>query len=166
MLFLVPLNTNIIKWIDEMKQPRTRVHEHNPIIPNVSTHTYEGLCRRKPGDIRFSVLEVVLVDDENPDEDPYIAKCTNLSDGGCKIISQKPLNKSGIVMLSYYHQEGDEIVANVPITAKVVDVHQLKNKMFRINCDARGVIHAQHGIERILLTYAKKLLEQKEAGGK
>ena len=78
------------------------------------------------------------------------------------VISQKPLNKSAIVMLSYFHQEGDEIVANVPLTAKVVDVHQLKNKMYRINCDARGVIHEPHGIERILLTYAKKLIEEKE----
>jgi hypothetical protein len=145
-----------------MKEAKTRNREHNPIIPNVSTPTYEGLCRRKPGDIRFSVLEVVCVDDENPNEDPYIAKCTNLSDGGCKIISQKPLNKSAIVMLSFYHQEGDEIIANVPLTAKVVDVHQLKNKMFRINADARGVIHEPHGIERILLGYAKKLLEEKE----
>ena len=145
-----------------MKEAKTRNREHNPIIPNVSTPTYEGLCRRKPGDIRFSVLEVVCVDDENPNEDPYIAKCTNLSDGGCKIISQKPLNKSAMVMLSFYHQEGDEIIANVPLTAKVVDVHQLKNKMFRINADARGVIHEPHGIERILLEYAKKLLEKKE----
>lgn len=145
-----------------MKEAKTRNREHNPIIPNVSTPTYEGLCRRKPGDIRFTVLEVVLIDNEDPKENPYIAKCTNLSDGGCKIISQKPLNKSAIVMLSYYHQENDEIIANVPLTAKVVAVHQLKNKMFRINCDARGVLHAQHGIERILLSYAKKLIEEKE----
>ena len=145
-----------------MKEAKTRNREHNPIIPNVSTHTYEGLCRRKPGDIRFSVLEVVQIDNEDPNEDPYIAKCTNLSDGGCKIISQKALNKSGIVMLSFFHQEGEEIIANVPVTAKVVDVHQLKNKMYRINIDTRGVTFVEHGIERILLTYAKKLIEQKE----
>ena len=145
-----------------LKQLRTRNKDHNPIVPNVSTHTYEGLCRRKPSDIRFSVLEVCLVDDENPDEDPYIAKCTNLSDGGCKIISQNPLNKSSIVMISFYHHEGEEIIANVPITAKVVDVHQLKNKMYRINLDTRGSVFQEHGVERILLGYAKKLLEEKE----
>ena len=149
-----------------MNQPRTRKREHNPAIPTVESTHYSGLCRRKPGDIRFSVLEVVLVDDENDATDPYIAKCVNLSDGGCRIVSQTPLNKSAIVMLSFYHHEGEEIIANVPVTAKVVDVHQLKNKMYRINCDTRGVTFVEHGIERILLTYAKKLLEQKEAGGK
>ena len=66
-------------------------------------------------------------------------------------------------MISFYHQEeSGEIVANVPITAKVADVHQLKNKMYRINLDMRGSVFADHGVEKILLKYAKKLLEEKE----
>jgi len=145
-----------------MKQPKIRNREHNPVIPNVNIPTYTGLCRRKPGDIRFSVLEVCLIDDEDPKEDPYIAKCTNLSDGGCKIISQSPLNKSAIIMINFYHHENEEIIANTPMTAKVADVHQLKNKMYRINLDMRGSVFADHGVERILLGYAKKLIEEKE----
>ena len=156
------LNTNIIKWIDEMKQPKTRVHEHNPIIENISTPTYEGLCRRKPGERRFQVLEICLVDDENPDEDPILSKCINLSDGGSRVITQKPLNKSSIVMLSFYHRENDQIIENVPITAKVVDIHLMKNKMYRVNFDHRGSVFQEHGTERIMLEYATKLLEEKE----
>lgn len=143
--------------------------EHNPAIPTVESPHYSGLCRRSQQNLpRIPCVEVCSISDKNPETKAFIGKCIQIGPGGCRIILHEVLNKSSIVMINFYITQGEEMLAGVPMTAKVANVHHRKDGWYVASLDFRGPVFESHFVERIMLDNFNKIKAHKEAeaGGK
>ena len=140
-----------------------RRKEHNPAVKYIETKTYEGDDRRGlQNSPRVPCLEPVSIDDEDPKTRPFIGKAVNIGPGGAKILLHEVLNKSSIVMVTFYKHVGEDFEPCVPLTGKVAHVHARRDGWFVANIDFRGAVYHEHGVETIMNQNILRLQEQKK----
>ena len=129
--------------------------EHNPVVPYIDTKHYQGDCRRHQQNLpRIPLVVPASVDVGDPTKDPFMVKVLNIAHGGCYFHSNNLLNHSGLVTLTFYIQRGREFTAATPITGRIVHVHH-KGESYHVNCDFRGAIHQEHGIQELIELHSK-----------
>ena len=149
--------------MQKMNQPRKK-KENNPAIPHIESPHYSGLCRRNQQNLpRVPCVEVCSISDKNPETGAFIGKCTQIGPGGCRVILHEVLNKSSIIMINFYATEGEEMIAGIPMTAKVASVHHRKDGCYVFSLDFRGPTFEVHLIERLMIENINKLKAHKES---
>jgi len=123
---------------------------HNPAVEYIDTKHYQGDDRRNRQNLpRVSLLVPASVDVGDPSKKPFTVKVINICHGGCSFWSHDLVNHSGLITMTFYIQRGGEFTAGTPITGRVVHVHR-KGEFFHVNCDFRGAIHYEHGIQELI----------------
>ena len=129
--------------------------DHNPVIPYIDTKHYQGDCRRHQQNLpRIPLLVPASVDVGDATKSIFHVKVTNICNGGCRFVSHDLVNHAGLVTMTFYIQRGDEFTAATPITGRVVHVHH-KGEFYYVNCDFRGAIHYEHGIQELIEFHTK-----------
>ena len=134
--------------------------EHNPAIPYVDSKHYHGDCRRHQQNLpRVPLLVPASVDTGDPNKSTFHVKVTNIGHGGCKFCSHDLINHASLVTMTFYIQRGHEFTAATPITGRIVHVHK-KGEFYYVNCDFRGALHHEHGIQEIIDANMKPVVKE------
>jgi len=127
--------------------------DHNLAKPFIDVKAYEGYCRRNYPRFKTVVAAQLILADIHE-----IVKVTDISHGGCHILSAHQPNTEGNISLSFLKKNsGDSYMLCTPVNGRVVHVHE-RTKMFSSNIDFRGALFNEHGVQDIIDQHlAKKL---------
>ena len=127
--------------------------DHNPAKPFIDVKAYQGYCRRNYPRYKVIVAAQLILGDLHE-----IVKVTDVSHGGCHILSTHPPNTEGAISLAFLKRNsGDSYTLCTPVHGRVVHVHK-RTHGYSSNVDFRGALFSEHGVQDIIDEHlAKKL---------
>ena len=114
----------------------------------VDSKYYRGNCRRIQD--RFEVKGSVNL---NYNEQDQMVKLSNLSRGGCRLISKNHCSPQASVHLTFLvpskiHRQ--QLQVQSPILARVVRSHHTQHDHYIINIQFRGTLLNEHGVDKLI----------------
>lgn len=117
----------------------------NPVKPFIDVKSYEGYCRRNYPRFKTTVIAQLILG-----EIEEIVKVTDISHGGCHLLSTHQPNTEGAISISFLKKEnGSDYILCTPVHGRVVHVHKRSNN-FSSNVDFRGALFSEHGVQDII----------------
>ena len=114
----------------------------------VDSKHYRGNCRRIQD--RFEVKGSVKLNYNDQDQ---MVKLSNLSRGGCRLISKSHCSPQANVHLTFLvpskiHQQ--QLQVQSPILARIVRSHHTPHDHYIINIQFRGALLNEHGVDKLI----------------
>ena len=114
----------------------------------VDSKYYRGNCRRIQD--RFEVKGSVNLNYNDKDQ---MVKLSNLSRGGCRLISETHCSPQASVHLTFLvpskiHRQ--QLQVQSPILARVVRSHHTQHDHYIINIQFRGTLLNEHGVDKLI----------------
>ena len=119
--------------------------DDNPVKPFIDVKSYSGYCRRNYPRIKTVVVAKLILGDLDE-----MVKVSDISHGGCHVLSTHPLNAEAAISLSFLKRENDDTYGLcTPVHGRVVHVHK-RTHGFSSNIDFRGALFSEHGVQDII----------------